>query len=440
MRLPSQAAPTLRRGALLSLVLALFCGRAALADRVRILETDREAAEARVELALGAREELLVSAFIFGDDPFTVTSLGLLRETARRGVAVRLIADAQWNAIPDALQAHLLAEGIEIREYHPFRLDRLRWVSRRMHDKLAVADGRALIAGGRNLQSTYFGFGHQIKSHDYVDCDLLVEGDAAAEARRYFMALWESPDVRTPTPRATPAEVRAAAAEIDRRLPWLLERVAAARSDPAREPGAFVEAGPVRFLHDPVRGMPATKKVGDELRALLDGARESAILESPYLVPTRALREALRRALERGVRVRILTNSLGATDNLWPQAGYVGEKDDLVKMGVELWEYQGPECLHSKDAVIDGETVVVGSYNLDPRSQRLNRELALVLTNREVATELLRRMDQHLEKSVRIDERGFPVGASERYPGIAREKVWRLRLLRLLAPFVRGQL
>jgi len=187
----------------LGLGLALLAALPALADGVRILETDREAAEARVELALGAREELLLSAFIFGNDPFTFTSLGLLRETARRGVRVKIIADAQWNAIPRAVQAHLLAEGVEIRDYHPFRLDRLHWVSRRMHDKLAVADGRTLLAGGRNLQSTYFGFGHQISAHNYVDCDLLVEGEAAREAQRYFLALWESPDVRPSTARAS---------------------------------------------------------------------------------------------------------------------------------------------------------------------------------------------------------------------------------------------
>src|SRR5262245_27778600 len=88
----------------------------ALADRVRILDTDREAAEARVEMVLEAREEVLASAFIFGDDPFTLTSLSLLRDAARRGIRVRLIPDAQWNRIPPAVEAHLLAEGIEIRE------------------------------------------------------------------------------------------------------------------------------------------------------------------------------------------------------------------------------------------------------------------------------------------------------------------------------------
>jgi len=62
------------------------------------------------------------------------------------------------------------------------------------------------------------------------------------------------------------------------------------------------------------------------------------------------------------------------------------------------------------------------------------------IKNAEVAAELRRRMDRHLERAVRIDARGFPEGAGERYPGIPRSKVWKLRLLRLLAPLVRGQL
>lgn len=421
-------------------LLLLLLASPALADRVRILGTDREAAEARVEMVLAAREEILASVFIFGDDPFTLTSLGLLRDAARRGVRVQLLADAQWNRIPRAVQAHLKAEGIEIREYHPFRLDRPLWLSRRMHDKLAVADGRVLLAGGRNLQSPYFGFGRQIRTRNYVDCDLQVEGDAAAEARRYFLDLWSSREVRPSRGRATPEEIGAASRLLDRYKPWLDARIEAARNDPDRPPAAFVEAGPVRFLHDPVTSREGPRKVGRQLRDLLDSARESVIVESPYLVPTRALRKGLQRALGRGVRVRILTNSLDATDNLWPQAGYAGQKAGLVRSGVELWEYQGPECLHSKAAVIDGETVVVGSYNLDPRSERLNRELALAVRSRPLAEEMRRRMDGHLERAKRIDARGFPEGAAEPYPGVARGKVRRLRLLRLLAPLIRGQL
>jgi phosphatidylserine/phosphatidylglycerophosphate/cardiolipin synthase-like enzyme len=141
--------------------------------------------------------------------------------------------------------------------------------------------------------------------------------------------------------------------------------------------------------------------------------------------------------------VRILTNSVATTDNLWPQAGYVGERKGLVRQGVELWELAGEktdETLHTKAAVIDGRTVIVGSYNLDPRSERLNTEVAAVLDDEALAAELRAWMDGHLERSVRIDRRGWPEGADEPYPGIGRAKRWKLRLLRLLSPLVRSQL
>jgi putative cardiolipin synthase len=422
------------------ILLALLLPSPALADRVRILETDREAAEARVEMVLAAREEILAESFIIGDDPFSLTSLSLLRDAARQGIKVRMIVDAQWNKIPRAVQSHLLAEGIEIRLYHPFRLDKLHWITRRMHDKLLVVDGEALLAGGRNIESPYFGLGRQLRRRNYIDVDLQVEGDSAAEARRYFLELWESREVKEARSRATPGEMAEAARELDRHKAWLDARIEEARRDPGRRPAELAEVGPVRFLHDPVGRKGVDRGVGHELLDLLDAARESVLIESPYLVPSKALQRGLARTLARGVRVRILTNSLATTDNLWPQAGYAGHKEDLVRSGVELWEYAGPECLHSKAAVIDGETVIVGSYNLDPRSEHLNTELALVAKDRALAGEMLRTMDEHLRQSVRIDERGRPEGASERYPGVPCKKVWKLRALRLLTPFIKKQL
>ncbi len=412
----------------------------ALADRIRLLETDREAAEARIEMVVGAKVEILTSAFIFGDDALTLTSLSLLRDAARRGLTVQVLVDAQWNKMPRAVEAHLLAEGIEIREYHPFRFDRLHWVTRRMHDKMVVVDGQELLAGGRNVESTYFGLGRQVRRRNYIDLDLQVAGDAAGEARGYFLRLWASGDVRPVQARAKPAAIEEAARGLDQYKAWLDVRIEEARNDPDRPPPNLVEVGAVHFLHDPVgKKKGRSPGVSDGLRVLLDSAQESVLIESPYLVPTKDVEESLRRAIARGVRVRILTNSLGTTDNLWPQSVYAGIKKDLVKLGVELWEYLGPECMHAKAALIDGKTGIVGSYNLDPRSERLNTELALVFQDPALAEEMRKTLDEHIAGSVRIDERGFPEGADEPYPGISRAKVLMLRLLRLIAPIIKNQ-
>jgi phosphatidylserine/phosphatidylglycerophosphate/cardiolipin synthase-like enzyme len=297
-----------------------------------------------------------------------------------------------------------------------------------------------MLTGGRNIESTYFGLGRQLRRRNYIDCDIQLEGEAAAKARAYFEELWTSREVRKAKARATTPEIEEAAGKLDEHGAWLDARIEVARNDPARRPAELAEVGPVRFLHDPVGKKGVERGVGHGLLDLLEGARESVSIESPYLVPSRALQRGLRRALERGVRVRILTNSLATTDNLWPQAGYVGHKKPLVRSGVELWEYTGPECLHTKAAVFDGKTVVVGSFNLDPRSEHLNTEVALVVEDDDLAAKMLATMDENLKRAARIDERGYPEGADEPYPGIPKKKIWKLRLLRLLTPFIKKQL
>jgi putative cardiolipin synthase len=218
----------------LGLLLALcLLPRLAGADQVRLLESQREAAEARAAMVLDAREEILAGYFIIGDDPFTLTALALLRDAARRGVRVKVLVDDQWNKIPKAVQAHLLQEGIEIRTYHPLHLGNLHWISRRLHDKMVVVDGEVLLAGGRNIESPYFGLGpKQLGRRNYLDCDVQVWGSPAAEARAYFLSLWDSHHVRKRDVRRPAAEVEEAARRLDGYQQWLDARIRAAATWP----------------------------------------------------------------------------------------------------------------------------------------------------------------------------------------------------------------
>jgi putative cardiolipin synthase len=141
-----------------------------------------------------------------------------------------------------------------------------------------------------------------------------------------------------------------------------------------------------------------------ELVDQMKGAQHSVLAFSPYFVPHDAGVKVLGALTARGVRVAILTNSLAATDAVAVQAGYSPYRVPLLERGVELYEFkplQGPTetglvgsrsraSLHAKAYIIDQRTLVIGSLNLDPRSARLNTELALVIESPTLAEEAAR--------------------------------------------------
>src|ERR1700730_3643629 len=104
----------------------------AYADKVRIIETTADAAQVRVDLIQQAKHSIDAQYYIVGNDYFTLAGLALLRDAARRGCRVRLILDAQSNNIPPAVHSHLHRENVLVKLYHPFTLQRLGWVFRRM--------------------------------------------------------------------------------------------------------------------------------------------------------------------------------------------------------------------------------------------------------------------------------------------------------------------
>ncbi|HEX5045104.1 MAG TPA: phosphatidylserine/phosphatidylglycerophosphate/cardiolipin synthase family protein [Candidatus Polarisedimenticolaceae bacterium] len=458
----------MRRGLLAAAVLtwSLLAASLARADNYLLLDRDEDAAQVRIDLIRGAHTSIDATYFIVGKDGVALSVLAELRAAVRRGVAVRMIVDAPFNSIPLNVRAALRRDGVELQEYHPFRLWKPSWWGRRMHDKLLIVDGVHLVTGGRNLDAAYFGLKDEEGSdapRDYVDRDAYVSGPAAARAQAYFDQVWSSKEVRRaklgkfrPRSMDVPceeddrrclerkarlvAEVDEGARQLDERY-RALDTVGVVRRDVV-EPLVFAgtDVGPVTFLHDPVGKKDSEDGIGAELFAMMDGTQTSMLLESPWLVPSRALRKSFDRALARGVQIRVLTNSWATTDSLMTHAGYLRFRKGLAKKGIELWEYAGPGCLHSKTGVLDDRKVMIGSFNLDPRSEHFNSEVAIVFDQQAAAAKAREPLDDRLGKAVRIGANGKPVPGPVTLPKMPMKRKIMLGLARIVAIFVHRQL
>jgi len=186
------------------------------------------------------------------------------------------------------------------------------------------------------------------------------------------------------------------------------------------------------FLHDPIFPDPGPR-VGVRLTEALEKAQHSIVLESPYFVPSRALLRLLDRKCAEAVQVMVVTNSITSNDGILPYVAYLKYRRHLARSGVDLREFKGHDCLHAKSAVIDGHLALVGSYNIDPRSENLNTEVMSVADDQDVAGQLLAAIDSHAAQSWQIAARRERVRPT-------RAMSIRMWAARMLLPFVEGQL
>jgi putative cardiolipin synthase len=147
------------------------------------------------------------------------------------------------------------------------------------------------------------------------------------------------------------------------------------------------------------------------LERLMDKAKHELIIISSYFVPNPSVVTWLPSLVKRGVEVKIVTNSLASTDVVAVHTGYRRYREELVTHGVELYEMKptgekrprqrligsstpATARLHAKAYVVDRKDVMIGSFNLDPRSVSLNTELALVIHSPELAAQVIAIYDE----------------------------------------------
>jgi len=377
-----------------------------------MLSSNLDAFAARALSARIAGRSLDLMYYIWKDDLTGRLLLNEVLAAAGRGVRVRLLLDEIGVKNNDgkflALASH---PNIELRLFNPTRARKsslrrgvemvLRaWsVTRRMHNKAWIVDGRVLIAGGRNIGDEYF---DAAETSTFRDLDLLAMGRVVEEAESMFDRYWNSglalPIGAIGAGRGSSlaalrqdlqgqAEGEAAGPYITR----IRERLSLV--DLVTDRPLYWNAS-ARLVSDPPE--KASGKSGDnwmmrEIIPILRSARQKLDITSPYFIPGVEGTAEFVALSERGVTVRILTNSLAATDVAAVHGGYAPYRKPLLRGGIQLFELRPTQepadmslsgssnaSLHTKAFTVDGRVGFIGSLNFDPRSSSLNTEMGIV--------------------------------------------------------------
>ena len=407
---------------------------------VYVLDTGTEALLARAWLADHAQESVEVQYFIWSTDNIGVLAAEALLRAAERGVRVRVIVDDLLIDAPDkSLLALARHPKIDIRIYNPQTsvgvpmhkrllnlLTDFRGVNQRMHDKTLVVDGKIAITGGRNMAAEYFDYNHD---YNFRDRDVLLLGETVKEMRASFERFWNSDiSVKVEDLYGRLGTMQKYVQVNDDEIKQLyrdLHDYAKSPENFAPEVRAAIGATPesfarvaqsmrwskVQFISDrPGKNenhfrLDGGGQTASALGKLVQSAQARIVIQSPYLVVSDQAKELFRQITSRGVTVRINTNSLASTDNLPAFSGYRNQREELLKMGLQIYEYKPAPAiqiklmqrsatatkkmpvfaLHAKTIVVDSKTVYVGTFNFDPRSENLNTEVGAIIHDESVA-------------------------------------------------------
>lgn len=372
----------------------------------------------RIAMIEAAERSLDIQYYIIINDVTGKLLLEALLRAADRGIRVRILMDDLNLRGSDATWSLLNSNhNIEIRVFNPFAtideplLTRISSIftglhqfTKRMHNKILITDNQVGITGGRNLGDSYF---DASSDFNFRDVDVLAVGPIVPHLSKSFDRYWNN-DEAFPLSvlhkiNNDPKEVAKLREQL--RLNWqeAMQKGNIAVQTPLatqlkNEKIPLIWARAELGVDSPSKINLPEEIVESKPELLINKIAEQAehefIIVSPYFVPGEEKNEELQSLVKRGVKVRILTNSLASTDVVAVHTGYSRYRQELVKEGVELYEMKpipgtrprsrrfsssSRNSLHSKIYVADRRDVIIGSFNLDPRSVNLNTELVILI-------------------------------------------------------------
>lgn len=411
-----------------------------------ILEKGEESLIGRAWLTQNSVRTIDVQYFIWSTDNIGTLAAEYLLDAAERGVVVRVIVDDTLIDAEDRTLLLLSAHpNLSIRIYNPNLTIGVSWwqrivnavsdfrdVNQRMHDKTAIFDGVAGITGGRNMADEYFDY-HQ--EYNFRDRDILLLGPAVSQMSENFEEFWGSEfaipveaileDSGEPISQAElDVFVRELHAYADDTANFELQVQEAITTAAEYFPELLkamswqevVFISDVPGKNDGESGLQGGGESTTRLINVVKGAKESILIQSPYLILPEGGIELFAELVKRGVRIRVSTNSLASTDNIPAFSGYHGQRTELLEAGVELFEFKPDPgvretlierypsisesnavfALHAKSMVIDNSIIYIGTFNLDPRSANLNTEVGALIESEELASQLSKSIERDM--------------------------------------------
>jgi len=420
-----------------------------------IIRKGRRAFTGRIAMTAIAEKTIDLQYYIWEPDTTGWILALQLVEAADRGVRVRILLDDHTLEGRDSrigtMDAH---PNIEIRIFNPFAhrgwrlfgfLTDFDRVNHRMHNKLVVMDNALAIVGGRNIGDHYFGVQ---PGTNFRDLDVGAAGPIVREVSKVFDHFWNGdwsyPIAALVERTYTEADLREAVATVREKVnkekyPYPLDEDVESRIGQLGKIRDSAIWAPGRVIWDDPSSIAEGKKVDDIQEAVfrkLATLDKELLIESAYFVARERGIQTVKKLVEKGVRVRILTNSLASNDVVAAHGGYASGRKRLIENGAEIYELRpdavsktvtekryfaggrSRAALHTKAIVFEQDSVLIGSLNMDPRAGEINTEAVLYVKSEELARHVIAYMDEGVlpqnSYRVQLDDDGNLIWITEK--------------------------
>ncbi|OTG80042.1 phospholipase D family protein [Acinetobacter sp. ANC 4648] len=409
-----------------------------------ILYDPLEAIAARIHLIDTAEKTLDLQYYIWDNDKIGALALYKIIQAADRGVKVRLLIDdnnaKSMEAVYLALDQH---PNIEVKLFNPYRFRRIRpidmvldlkRINRRMHNKTFTADNQVALIGGRNMSNQYYNLSD---NYQFSDVDVMLVGQAVDDITHSFDEYWNHSYAYSVRKIVNAQQYNLRYESLKEQLTQHYEEITVQNYlDLSNRSNDFdnwlnqhiqldwVKAEVIKDAPDKVKAKAKKEEhLNFQMVKHLEIPDHSVDIISAYFVPQKKGEEKLSELAKDGVQVRVLTNSFKANDVSLVHAFYAKYRVDLLKNGVELYEFLpalpdvdnesnrelskkakvslkglSRSSLHAKLMAIDEKQVFIGSFNFDPRSANLNTEIGVIINSPPLANYVHKTLDANLKK------------------------------------------